>query len=176
MKLPKPSSARRLFFALSALILLLVLSYVIFRKVYPAYPVNLIDDVFLNDLIKAAIEVRLEQTKSLFELGLLLLGALWALLIAKKDEARIVLSDRPEVGMFLCASTLLLLSLLCHLLYAQEITDILSLAGKLADEKPSLPDIFNSNINYLFLAQCWFLVGGLVVAVLTLVSAHKLKT
>ncbi|MBA2646748.1 MAG: hypothetical protein H0U81_08115 [Pyrinomonadaceae bacterium] len=160
----------------SAVVLAIVLSYAVYNYLYPYFPENIIDDKPLNELTKAGIELKLEQSRSLFQLALLSVGTLWGLLLAKKDEAGIVLADHPEICMFVCASFLLMLSLICHTFYLQKITNVYSLAGQLYEkEAPSIPDVFGPNINYLFVSQCWFLVSGVTVALLTFISAHKLK-
>jgi hypothetical protein len=130
------------------------------------------DDRPFNDLTNALLELKVEQTKQVFDLGLLLLGALWALIIAKKDEANIVLSDRPEMIMFVCGNAMLLASLICHVTYVGQIRNALLLGGRLSD---SIPDIFGSPLEAFFGAQVIFLAVGLTIAVLTLISAHRIK-
>jgi len=70
-----------------------------------------------NELTKSAIDLGLDQSKSLFQLGLLVLASLWALMFAKTDERTILLADTPEVVMFVTATILLLCSQICHLSY-----------------------------------------------------------
>src|SRR5438132_13708684 len=57
-----------------------------------------------NERTKAAIDVRLDQGRSLFQLGLLVTGALWGLVIAKPDETRILLRHWPEIVRFILAN------------------------------------------------------------------------
>src|SRR5882724_1903699 len=66
-----------------------------------------LEDIPYNELTKESIDLRLEFSRSLFEVGLLITAALWGLIIAKKDEAGVVLKDHQEVIMFFSASLLL---------------------------------------------------------------------
>jgi hypothetical protein len=137
-------------------------------------PVTVVKNKPLTDLLKAAIELKVDQSRSEFQLALLALGALWALMIAKKDEAQIVLSDAPEVIMFCASSALLVISAIFHFTYVEGIAYVFSLAGGI-DGGKSIPDVFGSGFNNPYQLQLWSLVGGLVVALMTLVSAHRLK-
>jgi hypothetical protein len=129
-----------------------------------------------NQLTKAANDARIDQSKNMLQVGLLLLAALWALVAAKKDEVRIVLSDRPELLMFLCASALLLSSFVFHFFFVSDVVYLYSVGAQVYDKThPSMPDMFDKNLSYSFQFQLMFLSSGFVVAVLTLISAHTLK-
>lgn len=129
-----------------------------------------------NDMIKAAVELNVAQSNHLFDLGLLLLGALWALVIAKKDEVEITLRDWPEIITFGIASCLLLYSFVCHEAYLDSLSEahvlgaMTSLPGKAA-----IPDVFDPLFGYRLESQIRLLIGGSVIAVATIFSAHKLK-
>ena len=96
-----------------------------------------------------------------------------------------IFKDYPEVIMTASASTLLCLSFLFHTLYINRVSEIYSDAGEIVGKqtqiKPdskiqqSIPDVFEPNINYMFVSQTLFLVSGVIVALITFVSAHKLK-
>jgi hypothetical protein len=129
-----------------------------------------------NELTKAAIELRLDQAKTLTQLGLLALGALWALVISKKDEAGITLRDRPELLMFVEACLSLLLSFASYTFYATGVSDAYALAGQTCAAPPMcIPDVFDPRIDDAFRFQWWFVLLGIVIAALTLVSAHRLR-
>ena len=137
-------------------------------------PIGVIEDRELTDLLKAGIDLKVEQSRSEFHLALLALGALWGIMIAKKDEAVIVLSYRPELIMFSCASVILVASCVFHFWYVNSIAYIYSLAGSIEGGK-TIPDVVQSGIDSPFQFQFWSLLGGMIVAGLTLFSAHKLK-
>ena len=140
-----------------------------------------INDLPFNELTKKSVETRLDLSRSLFELALLMLGALWALVIAKKDEAQIVLSKPSEALMFLGASLLLLLSVSSHAVYLNNVTRYLadaaasSKSGAGVNLDLSLPNIFDRNVNYVFVIQIINLIAGVFNAIATIFSAHKLK-
>jgi hypothetical protein len=130
-------------------------------------------DLRYNELIKNLIETKRDQSGKLFDVALLGFGALFALMIAKKDEARIVLSDYPEIIMFVAAVASLAASLGCDMKYLGLISDSLYTGGSRAGD--SMPDMFGSAFEEFYTAQLVFLCGGLVAAAATLISAHRLK-
>jgi hypothetical protein len=137
-------------------------------------PVTVVKNRQLTDLLRAAIDLKIDQSRSEFQIALLVLGALWGLMIAKRDEVKIVLSDMPEIVMFWCASALLLASTVFHVMYVENIAYIFALAGSI-DGGKSVPDVFESGINNPYKFQFWALLAGLVVGLMTLLSAHRLK-
>src|SRR5687767_116035 len=114
-----------------------------------------IDDLPFNQLTDKSLEIRLDLSQNLFQLALLMLGSLWGLVIAKKDEAQIVFSKLPEVVLFIGASLLLIFSVVSYSLYVNRVTAYLSDAAisSAFSSEPSLPNIFNQNVNYLFVIQ-----------------------
>jgi hypothetical protein len=132
-------------------------------------------DMKLNDLIKSALQLKIDKSRSEFQIGLLLMGALWAfLIIGKKDEAKHPLSDWPEKIMFLCANLIVLISCLFHIGYIEDIIYIYYVAGGLTDAT-SIPDVFSTMINNPYNFQYWSMLGGLVVTSLTFFSVFILK-
>jgi hypothetical protein len=130
-----------------------------------------------NEALKEGVQIKLGISSNLFQLGVLITGALWALMIAKEDEAGLVLKDRPEIIMFVCASLLLLTSLLSYIIYTSRVAYIYEIAGQTS--RPGKPmevgDFNNPVINNFFAYQITNLAAGVTAAVVTLVSAHKLK-
>ncbi len=130
-----------------------------------------------NDVRKAAIDLYVEQIKTVFQITLIALGLLIGLVAAKKDEARIVLGDRPEILMFIVAFSLLMLSLY---MYYNQLGVLSSVLHSGADVYVSqshsvIPDIMNPKLIYAGVFQFYFLIAGLFATALTLVSAHWLK-
>jgi hypothetical protein len=135
-----------------------------------------------NELVEGAIQGKLSLSNNLFQVGLLVTAAVAGLLIAKDGEAGFVLTwkrkNAPEIIMFACTSMLLLFSLILNGLYLREASYIYSLSGSknIYDPvSPKIADVFNDNVNFLFTDQLWCLLGGIVVAFATFLSAHKLK-
>jgi hypothetical protein len=166
---------RRLLAGLSATFLIATLTITVYKAASTSLAEGL-DDIPYNELTNESIKGRVEFSRSLFQVGLLVTAALWGLIIGKKDEAGIVLSDGPEIVMFISASALLVSSLIFHSIYLHYVSSIYALAGHvLSKTDPTIADVFNPNINNFYIFQIGYLVLGFIVAVVTLVSAHKLK-
>jgi len=132
---------------------------------------------------KAAIDIRVDDSKSYFEMTLATLGALWALIAAQRNETRIRLSDTPEILMLFAACAVLLLSLFWHFLYLETVSAAYSLAvdpSQLPNAPPDIkgikmPNVLQPAIDGMLRSQSWFFVSGVLLAVFTLISAHNLK-
>lgn len=132
-------------------------------------------DVPYNDLTDGGMQAKLNLSNNLFQVSLLLSAALAGLLIVKDKEARFVLGTPPELTMFILASLLILLSFVSHLLYLYEVSYLYFLAGKLFEAaRPSVPDISDSNVNFLLTYQLEYLVCGTLLASFTFFSSHVL--
>lgn len=139
-----------------------------------------IQPLVLNAVSTKSIDVRLTLAQTLFQVALLMIGALWGLLIAKKDEIQVVFAEKAEVVMFFSASIVLLLSVCSYGFYLNKISNQFASAARALAKSPvplplSVPDIFDQNVHYLFILQIVSLVAGIFNGVLTLVSAHKLR-
>ncbi|MDQ1560255.1 MAG: hypothetical protein QOD32_3315 [Pyrinomonadaceae bacterium] len=135
-----------------------------------------IPDKPYNDLTDGGIQAKLSLSTNLFQIALLVTAALAGLLIAKDNVAGFVLGEAPELIMFGCAGLLLMLSFVSHFIYLNEVSYLYFLAGKLHEAtSPSMPDISDSNVNFLFVYQFQYLVSGVLLAAFTFLSAHVLK-
>ena len=216
---------RRFLAWLAAIVLVGIGVYVFGWELYTSGSHYVFDDKPFNELTKAAVDIRLEHTGNMFQIGIAILAALWGLLFVRKEEAILVFEDAPELTMSVCATILLLLSIVCHLFYTDIIMDSYISARDVAAQKTNqqilknenekavlkaildekdkdrqyeklqalvfgkaisdddcgkknedtMPDVFDPGINYLFVAQRAFLIAGILNAILTFVSAHKLK-
>lgn len=139
-------------------------------------PKVIIKNAKYNDLTDGAIQASLNLSNNLFQIAVLVMAALAGLMIAKDGEAGFVLSNAQEVIMSICASLVLLLSIIFNLLYVNEISYIYAIAGKLhVESMPSVPDVFDENIRFLFYYQFTYLLTGTTLAFITFISAHKIK-
>jgi len=104
-------------------------------------------------LAKQAVDLRVDQSKSLFQLGLLVTGALWALILAKKDDVRIEFVE-PEFVMFACSNLVLLFFDWISISFLGSVGYALHSAAAI-DKNPGLlfPDIFDSPASSQFEAQ-----------------------
>ena len=141
-----------------------------------------ISQIPYNQLVNGGIQGKLNLSNNLFQVALLVTAAVAGLLIAKDGEAGFVLTwnriNAPEIIMFTCTSILLLFSLFLNGLYLRETSYIYSLSGSkniYNPVNPSIADVFNDNVNFLFTYQFWCLLGGTTLAFTTFLSAHKLR-
>jgi len=177
----KAQRRRRLRWILAALCALLsagMFSWAVPSTIGIKYPGALLNEIPYNEATKAALDIRVQHTGNLFELTVLSLGALWALVIAKRDEARIAFGDRPELIMFVFASLSLLLSILWHEIYLDTLGYFLLLGARTCFNAPEkcLPDVFEYGpLKTVYTFQEVFLALGAGHAVITLVSAHRIK-
>jgi hypothetical protein len=163
--------------ALSAVLSAGVIFWATYRTLGIPNP-KLLKELPYNEATKAAVELRVQHIKDVFEMAVVALGALWALVIAKKDEARIAFGDYPELSMLLCASASLLLSVLWHEFYLERLTYFYYVGATtcFSGAEKCLPDVFQSTpLNTLYTFQLTFLMLGGMQALATLVSAHRLK-
>lgn len=170
------SKTRRFFAVLCVVLTVAILIYTV--RSYYSLPSSGegIDDIPYNELVKAGIDGKLSISENLYEVGLLSLGALWGLIIAKKDEAGIVLSGNPELITFICASLLLIFSIVSYVLYSQSIANGLADSGLAFDEAAkTIINLSDARFDYFFNWQVYNLTAGVVIAIFTLFSAHKLN-
>ena len=138
-----------------------------------------IPPLLMDDVTTKSIDARLILAQSLFQVALLMVGALWGIVIAKPGEIQLVSSDKHQMLMFASASIVLLVSIFCYGIYLNKITGQFAEAVRSRSKSAVtlaafIPDVFDQNVNYLFKLQFWTLVAGIVNGVLTLVSAYRL--
>ena len=101
---------------------------------------------------------------------------LWGLIIAKKDEHKLLLTDFPEFIMFLLANVWFVTSCYCYSDYLDAMADIHSRDPKYAEPADlTIMDFRSPLINNFYLIQQTLWVYGVVTAAMTLFSAHVLK-
>lgn len=139
-----------------------------------------IPPLLMDEVTTKSIDARLVLAQSLFQVALLMVGALWGIVIAKPGESQLVFKEKFEMVMFLSASVVLLTSIICYGIYLEKITDQFAEAVRARSKSPIalavfVPDVFDQNLNYLFVLQSVSLGGGLLNGVLTLFSTHRLR-
>jgi hypothetical protein len=173
------TSHKRLRWALaiiSAVLLVLILASTLINWATTSLSEGIVLKQF-NEALKESVDIRLGISSNLFQLAVLITGALWGVVIAKEDESGIVFADRQEIIMFSCASLLLLASLLSYIIYSSRVAYIYELADQTNPPGATLMigDFFNPIINNFFGYQITNLVFGIAIALVTLISSHKLK-
>ena len=130
-----------------------------------------------NELTGRAVDIAIDDSQSLFQMDLVLLAAVWALVIAKQDEAAIALGDWPELLMFTIANALLGLSFLWHWFFVGDVQTAFVVAGATCStsDYQCIPDVFDDTVSRQLLFQKIFFAAGGISTALTLFSAHRLK-
>jgi hypothetical protein len=152
-----------------------------------------------NDVVKGAIQLRLETSRSMFQVTIVVFGALWGLIITKEGVRHSFTDSQPEFLLFTIANACLLFSAYGHLRYSMRLAEVQADAGTLAEKRkaleaaerpveenrardaparepvPDIPDIFAPRINRILDLQMWLFGVGCVFVLLTFVSANFLK-
>ena len=139
-----------------------------------------IPPLLMDDVTTKSIDARLVLAQSLFQVALLMVGALWGIVIAKPGEIQIVFRRNAEIVMFVSASVVLLVSIISYGFYLNKITHqfaeaVRSRSNSAIPIAAFIPDVFDQNVNYLFTLQFVSLAAGILNGVLTLFSAHRLR-
>jgi hypothetical protein len=135
-----------------------------------------LEDLAYNDLTKLAIDVKRDQSKSLFTYNVVLLGVLWGLILLKKEGPLINWGDVPEGVLFLLGNVAVALNALCYSLYAGLVSSIASVAARRAEPGAlSVPNFLDPRIDVFFRVQEQSLIAILILVGLVVFSAHKLK-
>lgn len=130
----------------------------------------------VSDELKKGLELRIELSSKLFDLGLLLLGVLWGFVLAEKET--IHLSRWQDGVLFISSNLLLLTSLLSHLIYRLHLANaVWDLAVPPTPPPapavapaftPRLPSIRDSYIEFPFKVQWSLFFLGLLSGLCTI--------
>ena len=134
-------------------------------------------EIAFNDMVKAAIDIRLNQSQSLFQVLLLLVAALAGMIIAERAEDRIGSNDIAELIMVFCAAGLFAASIHLYLTYLSEIEVAFRSAGptNAHDEKPMMPNVLSDQVDVLYVAQRGFLLAGALISGIALFSHRRFR-
>jgi hypothetical protein len=121
-----------------------------------------------NEERKKALDLRVELSAKLFDVGLLLLGVLWGLVLAEKVVIRF--SRWQDVALFASSNLLLLISLFSHLVYRMRLANLLWALGaaNAAGGASRLPDIHEPLVNASFRVQWILFYASLISEFLTI--------
>jgi hypothetical protein len=137
-----------------------------------------------NDPYKLALDAERARVKDMGQVALVILGAMWAMLLAKRDENNIRFGDLPEIAMVLAAHVSIAASLWCSWQYEAKIREFLLWSAKDLSEHPTaipayvtlLPDFADPRIAVLPTIQLVLLVVAIVAAAAALISAAQFKS
>jgi hypothetical protein len=132
-------------------------------------------DRLYNDVTKSSIDIKLEQSRSLFSYNLLLGGVLWGMIIIKKDSPAIAWTDVPEWIMFVLANLAIAVNGFCFFSYVSLVSSLLASAGNSAIRPESIPDLYDRRIDLFAATQQHTLFLILLMVGLLFLSTHRLK-
>jgi hypothetical protein len=92
-----------------------------------------------TELTKSGIDLKTNESEKLFDITLILIGGLVGLMLAKPNEARVTLRDKPELLMFISAMVVLCSSIICHEFYLTAVSDVYLQAR--VDRTASVPSL-----------------------------------
>lgn len=128
-----------------------------------------------DDPVKESLAIRLDASRNLFQVGLLLAGALWALYIGKTEETKVDLTQTPELILFLLCNFCFLISFYSHYEYTDRLSTWIN-SAVISGEKIEIPDIDAPRLTNLLDRQTDFFQIGCGLALLTFVSGRYLRT
>ena len=116
-----------------------------------------------------------EEASSFFEIGVLVLGALWGAMIVSKEN-RLRSEDVPEIVMFCSTNVLLVMFLYFNWKYGRLLAQLYWDMGPLLSTKAQFADVMNSRyvlIHYRAVSICFY--GGLVMSAMSTLSNSMLR-
>lgn len=141
-----------------------------------------------NKLTQFAAEQRIEASRSLFHVNLLVIAAIWGFVIASKGEVKLITSNGCVLTMFILSNLCLLASCFAHTGLMQTISTFYLDAGRFqassnlgqgalqeCSEPPEMVDIFEGGPMLLYWMQWWFLIPGIAIAAMATIVLHWSK-
>lgn len=118
--------------------------------------------------VRKAIDYRVELSKTLFNTTLIVLGGLWSIVLAKKDEASIVFHDGIAIAILCCANVLLFSAGWDHINYVMEMSSILAAVPV---NSGKVPDIDAQYVLASLLSQLFRIFAAIIVSAFALLTA-----
>lgn len=121
---------------------------------------------------QVALEMTREQISGFFQIGVLLLGALWATLVVKRDS-RIRSTDIPEIVSFVASNIIIVGFLYFNSEYQRRLARFYWDMGPLLSPKKQFADVMNSTyVLVLYEATMLCFYGGLLLSALSVLSSR----
>jgi hypothetical protein len=158
------STVQAIFALFSGSVCVMVIAYALWRRARVPNNYPLKEDVSADRV--ESVKIRLDLSAKLFDVGVVLLGVLWGLILS--DKVPVKLSQWADVLLFVSSNALLVLSLFFHLLYKRRVATLMW------DLAPSQPDISSQHVNYLFDVQWLSFFASITAGLLTVLSTKVL--
>lgn len=139
-----------------------------------------VETISYTDAVKAAIAQKIDSSKAIFQASLLVMAVLWGLILAKKDERKLIFTSVPEWVMFFIANACFAVSFWCYSTYMDMMAAIHTM-GNTADvvhQKASdvlIYDYRDEKLSSFLKSQQYIWCLGIAVSAMVLISAHVLK-
>lgn len=126
----------------------------------------------LNDATIQAIDLRVQESTTIYQLSVAFIAALWGLVLSHRAGPSISAAD-PEALLVVASTIMLGAALTWHYLYVGALFDAYRVAGSAgAGSGLVMPDVFRPQFEHLLTFQRTFFVGGFIFAIATLGSAR----
>ncbi len=130
-----------------------------------------------DDYVVKALDFVREDVERFFQMGVLLLGGIWALAIVDKDQ-KVKSADGPEILMFLISTGLFIVSLYFLNQYGEIVKEVVWDARTLPGDagQKMFPDVLHSpyfDLHFTVVLRCFY--SGLLASGLTAFSLCQLR-
>jgi hypothetical protein len=172
MDVGRRASLRKILAALFLVVSLGTLGWAVVQR--ETYQRSSVESRRLNEATVQAIGLKIQESTSMYQITVGFIVALWGLVLAPGTSPRIALRD-PEAAMAAASTIMLGAAVVWYYLYSNAVFDAYRVAGATATGGGSdiIPDVFRMQFNHLLVFQRAFLVGGAMMAVVTLFSASR---
>jgi len=164
---PSSDFWRKALLATSILIFVSVVGYGMFLLLTTPAQIKVVNyDVYRTE----ALKMQREESAGFVQIGIAVLGALWATMVVSKDN-RLRSTDRPEITMFMTATLLLLFFLFFNWSYERLLAQLYWDMGPTLSAKSQFADVLNSRYvqaRSIIMHLCFY--GGLVLSALAVLS------
>ncbi len=152
--------------------LLSVIGYVVFLNATTPIQIKVVDyDVYRTE----ALKMNREESASFFQIGVAILGALWATMIVSKDN-RLRGKDWPEIGMFIVTTVFLMMFLYFNWHWGRLLAQLYWDMGPLLSTRNQFADILNSRYlqtQHNVMQLCFYV--GLILSAVSIFSCCILR-
>jgi hypothetical protein len=168
----KRETFRMVFCLLCVVIFVLILQFIVYSTLTTSTQIKVANyDQYRTE----ALKINREESAGFVQIGIAVLGAVWATMIVSK-ETRLTVGDRPEIAMFVLTTLLLMLFLYFNFNYERLLARLYWDMGPLLSTKSQFVDVLNSKYvatRNTITQLCFY--GGLLLSALSVFSCCILR-
>jgi hypothetical protein len=131
--------------------------------------------ITLNEAGQFAASSAADWSNKILDYSMILVGALWALVLAGKSDVRITLRDLPEIQMLVLANLLLAGSIYCYYMQHSLMDEIMLRCARIGGTQRSVVDFSQPRVANLAALQFRLFITGSLASVATLFSTSRLR-